>query len=158
MRIVTLVTALLSFCAFADDVDPETIAKIRSEQKDARAEVDKKYGNKKPSELSAAERKQMAKDKNEAELKVLGKNNVDPKDFARAEAKMGKDDRAAAEAAEKKLEKQKEQAKADEAKKKEGKKEIVIEKGGKGGGPAPGTPEGDAAEAAAADREAGLKK
>lgn len=158
MRTAALAAALFSLCAFAgDELDPQTIAKIRSEQKEARAEVDKKYGNKKPGELSSAERKQMAKEKNEAELKVLEKNRVEPKDYARAEAKLGKDDRAAADAEEKRLEKEKEGAKAADGKKKDGKKEVVVEKGGKGAAAA-GTPEGDAAEAAQMDREAGLGK
>jgi hypothetical protein len=166
MRALALAAVLVSFTALAGDLTPEEVAKIRMEKKAATDAVEKKYAGKK---LSSAERKEMEKEKNEAAQKVFDKAGVDAKGFARAETKMGREDSAAADAAQKGMEKKKEEdAKAAEAKKKdEGKgKEIVIEKGkgkGKGGagmegGPPAGTPEGDAAEAAAADREAGLKK
>jgi hypothetical protein len=167
MRTAALAAALFAFTAFADDVSPETVAKIRAEQKAATAAIDKKYEGKK---LSGSERKAMAQEKNEAAQKVLDANKTDAKSFARASAGMGRDESAAADSAQKKIEKKAEEdAKAAEAKKAdEGKgKEIVIEKGtgkkgkgGKGGapsgyGPPPeeGTPEGDAAAAQAADRE-----
>jgi hypothetical protein len=183
MRALILATVLVSAVAWAEDISPEKMAKVRMEKKQATDAVEKKYAGKK---LSTADRKAMEQEKNEAAMKVLEKNGVDAKSFARTEATMSKDDRAAADSAQKGMEKKAaDDAKAAEAKKAEdGKsKEIVIEKGngsGSGGGKgkgkskygdlppgygpppeanaAPGTPEGDAAEAAAADRAAGIKK
>lgn len=169
MRSLILAAALVSLPALAGDLSPEEVAKIRADKKAATEAVDKKYAGKK---LSSSERKEMEKEKNEAAQKVLDKAGVDAKSFARQESKMGREDAAAADSAQKGIEKKREEdAKAAEAKKKEeGKpKEIVVEKGkgkgGKGGppggmegGPPPGTPEADALEAQNADREAGLKK
>jgi hypothetical protein len=164
MRSLTVAAVLLAFTASAEDVPPETIAKIRAEQKAAAAAVDKKYEGKK---LTKDDRKAMEAEKNEAAQKVLDNNKVDAKSFARSSAKMGRDDAAAADATQKGIEKKAEddaKAAADKKKKDEAKgKEVVVERGGKGGkaGPAggpPGSSEGDAAEAAAADREAGLGK
>lgn len=180
MRALTLAAVLVSAVAWADDISPEKVAKVRQEKKQANDAIDKKYAGKK---LTPADRKSMEQEKNDAALKVMEKNGVDSKAFARTEATMSKGDRSAADTAQKSLEKKAaDDAKALEAKKlEEGKpKEIVVEKGSGGGGkgkgkskngdlppgygPPPeataaeGTPEGDAAAAAAADRAAGIKK
>ena len=171
MRSLTLAAVLVSVTAFAEDIPPEKVAKVRMERKAAVDAVEKKYAGKK---LSPAENKQKEQEKNDAALKVMEKNGVDPKQMARTEATMGKDDRNAADTAQKAMEKKSaDDAKAAEAKKLEDSKpkEIVVEKGSGGGGkgkgkgskgsipegygPPPqsdGTPAGDAAEAKAADQ------
>ena len=154
MRSTALLALLLCVAAHAaDDLNPQNIAKIQSEQSKAAAAIDKKYGNKKASELSADERRSMQSEKAAAEREVLEKHGTDVKSFARASSKLSREDRAATDAAAKDLEKKDGEAPAGDPKK-TGKKEIVIEKNGKG---AP-SPDGDANEAAQMDRAAGLGK
>ena len=106
MRPLILAAALASLTAHAgDDLNPENMAKIQSEQTKASEAVDKKYGNKKASELSPDERKAMSREKGEAERAVLDKHGVDSKSFARANAKMSREDRSATDAAAKNIEK-----------------------------------------------------
>ena len=156
MRLLALATLCAAVTAFAgDDLTPDQRAKLLNEQKKAAAAVEKKYGNKKPSELSPDERRAMAKEKAEAETQVLEKAGVDSKEFARSTMKMGRDEKADTDAAVKTLEaKEKEDAKKGDGKKPAGgKKEIVIEKNGK---PADGGP--NVNEAAEMDKAMGLGK
>ena len=155
MRSLLLTALLLTCSAYADDLTPENMAKIQNEQAKANEAIDKKYGNKKPSELSADDRRQMMKDKSAAEREVLEKHGTDPKSFARASSKMSRDDRAATDSATKDLQKKDADAAAAggaDAKKTGGKKEIVIEKNGKSAG----GPDDDANEAAKMDKQNGL--
>lgn len=160
MRLLALATLGFAVTAFAgDDLTPDQRAKLLNEQKKAGAAVEKKYGNKKPSELSSDERKSLAKEKADAEREVLEKAGVDPKEFARSTMRMGRDEKADTDAAQKKLEQQDKAAEASgggkdgKDAKKGGKKEIVIEKNGKveGGG-------GEVNEAAEMDKAQGLGK
>lgn len=155
MRHLPLLAVLASFAVHAgEDLTPQNVAKIQNETAKAQAEIDKKYGNKKNSELSADERRSMQKEKAAAEREVLEKHGTDVKSFSRASSKMGREDRAATEAATKDLEKKDAEAPAAAEPKKGGKKEIVIEKNGKA---APG-PDSDANEAAQMDAANGLGK
>jgi hypothetical protein len=86
---------------------PEEIAKIQVEQSKANAEIEKKYGGKKQSELSSDERKAMMQERATAEAAILDKHGVDAKSFARASAKQSKEERAATQQAAEKLEKEK---------------------------------------------------
>lgn len=158
MRLLALATLGFAVTAFAgDDLSPDQRAKILNDQKKAGAAVEKKYGNKKPSELSPDERRAMAKEKADAEREVVEKAGVDPKEFARSTMRMGRDEKADTDAAQKKLEQQDKAAEASGGSgkdgKKGGKKEIVIEKNGKveGGG-------GEVNEAAEMDKAQGLGK
>ncbi len=154
MRPLPLLAVLVSLAAHAgDDLTPQNIAKIQAEQAKANAEIEKKYGNRKPSDLSNDERKSMQKEKAAAEREVLDKHGTDSKSFARAGSKMSREDQAAADAAAKDLAKKDAAEPAAEVKK-GGKKEIVIEKNGKA---APG-PDDGANEAAEMDRAQGLGK
>lgn len=154
MRALCLSAGLLvSFSVWAgDDLTPANVAKIQSEQTKANAEIDKKYGNKKASELSTDERRSIAKEKAAAERDVLDKHGTDLKSFARANSKMGREDRAATDAAAKDLDKKSTAAPAADAKNAGGQKEIVIEKNGKA---APGPEVNEAAEL---DKAQGLGK
>lgn len=131
MRLAAL-TCLVAFSAWAaDELPPDQVAKLKREQKASAQAVEKKYGNKKPSELSAEERKALAKEKAAAEREVLEKAGVDPKAFARQEAGMSRSERAALDAAMKEGDEKDAQAAKDA--KKAGKKDsggIVVEKGG----------------------------
>lgn len=158
MRLLALATLCTAVTAFAgDDLTPDQRAKLLNDQKKAGAAVEKKYGNKKPSELTPDERRALAKEKADAEREVLDKAGVDAKEFARSTMKMGRDEKADTDAAQKKLEAaDKEAAAAGGGKdgkdaKKGGKKEIVIEKNGK----VEGEPVNEAAEM---DKAQGLGK
>lgn len=133
----TTLLLLSSASAFAGDLDPEKAAQIQEDREKALAEVKKKYGNKKPSELSNAERSAMAKEQAEAEQKALQKNGVTAKEWSRYETTQSKSDRAATEKAREDLKKKEEAAQkaaANKGEKKSG--EIEIQRGfGKNGEP-----------------------
>ncbi len=127
---MSLSLVALCLALVADEpIAPEKAAVIQRDQSKAQAEVSAKYGNKKPTELSRDERKEMARDLADADKAVLDKAGVDPKQWARESIKR---DRAG-------FEKNKELVKdledkdkaAAEAKKKDaaGPKEITVQKG-----------------------------
>ena len=62
MRFLTLASLLAALVVHAEDLTPEQRAKLTRDQQKAAEAVEKKYGNKKPSELSSEERKSMMKD------------------------------------------------------------------------------------------------
>jgi hypothetical protein len=145
-----LLFALLALPSFAsaEAPSPEDVAKIQFEQQKANADIDKKYGNKKPSELSNDERREMMKEKAAAERDVLDKHGVSAKDFARTQAKQSLDDRAKTRDANDKLQKDasaKKPAADDNG--------VIIEKGN-----GSANPDSDAAEAAAMDKASGYGK
>jgi hypothetical protein len=150
MRLSLIGLLLLAFVVHAEDMTPAKRAKLQREQQKAAEAVEKKYGNKKPSEMSADERRALMQEKAAAERAVLEKEGVDPKDFARSGMKQSREERADTDAAVKDLE-AKEAATAKDGAKKPGKKEIVIEKNGK---PADGAEVNEAAEM---DKQMGLK-
>src|SRR5438105_2637080 len=95
----------------ADDLNPEKAAKVQKDRDDAMADIAKKYGNKKSSELSQDERRDMIQEQRAAENAVMEKNGVDPKEMARYEAKMNLADRAATKAEREKLDQKVEEEK-----------------------------------------------
>lgn len=112
----------------ADDLSPEKAAKVQKDRDKAMSDVAKKYGNKKSSELSQDERREMIRDQRAAETAVLDKNGVDPKEFARYEAKMSLNDRAATKAERERLDR-KEQDDKKTADQQSAPKEIQIQRG-----------------------------
>ena len=125
---ITLLTLCLALGA-DEPLAPEKSAAIEREQQKAQAEIDAKYGNKKPTELSREERSQRAKDLAEADKAVLDKNGVDPKQWARESLKKDRAEYAQNKQAVKDLE---EKEKAAEAKKKAdaaGPKEVEVQRG-----------------------------
>lgn len=127
LRRTSLLALLLAGTAYAGDLDPATAAQIQLDSARATADVQKKYGNKKLSELSNDERQALAKDQAAAEQKVLDKNGVKAKDWARYEARQSRADRAATQAAKEKL-LQKEAEAAEQAKKASAADEDAAEK------------------------------
>jgi hypothetical protein len=113
----------------SDPIPADEAAAIALDTKEAQAEVAKKYGDKKPNELSNAERSQMIRDQADAEKKVLEKHGVDAHTWARQQ--MAKSPKEVA--AQKDLEKQlaeKREADAKAAKDKDkGPKEITVQRG-----------------------------
>ncbi len=122
--------ALLLVTLGADDLNPEKAAKIQKDRDTAMAEIAKKYGNKKSSELSQDERREMIREQRAAENSVLEKNNVDPKEYARYEARMSLSDRAATKDARAALDKKDaDDKKAAEAKQQQGNGEVQVQRG-----------------------------
>ncbi|MBK7859538.1 MAG: hypothetical protein IPJ65_13160 [Archangiaceae bacterium] len=127
-----LAFAALLLALAADDLTPEKAAKVQKDRDAAMAEVAKKYGNKKSSELSSDERREMIRDQREAESAVLEKNNVDGKELARYEAKMSLDDRAATRAERDRLDKKEQnEKKAAEQKQQQAQQpqEVQVQRG-----------------------------
>jgi hypothetical protein len=135
MRFFVLASLVAALVVHAEDLTPEKRAKLQRDQQKASEAVDKKYGNKKPSELSSEERKSLMQEKQAAEREVLEKAGVDPKAYARSGSKMSREEKANTDAASKDLEVKEAAAEKDAAAKKAGgKKEVVIEKNGKSAG------------------------
>ncbi|QRK05375.1 hypothetical protein JQX13_35090 [Archangium violaceum] len=109
----------------AEDLTPEQLARIRRDEKAAEAKVNAAHGNKKPSEMTNAERRQMIREQQEALQEVMEKNGVSRKDYARQTARMGPKQNAEVDAAEKELE-AKEKAAASKA---HGPGEIQVQQG-----------------------------
>lgn len=130
---MSLPALVIALALTADDgISLETQAQIEREQEKAQAEVAKKYGNKKSSELSPDERRQMIKDQAEAERQVLEKAGVDPKQYARDSIKRSRSDYAKQKELVKELV-EKEKAAAAEALKKANEKlkekDIEVQRG-----------------------------
>ena len=141
MRTALLLAAFVfALPAFADDdLTPEKAAKIDRDTQKALSAVDKKYGNKKSSELTSDERRQIINERAAAERDVLEKNNTDPKAYTKYTSRQSKDERAATKQAGQALEDKEKAAEADAAKAKETAaaepKEIQIQRGGAGRDP-----------------------
>ncbi|AKJ02615.1 hypothetical protein ATI61_1176 [Archangium gephyra] len=88
----------------AEDLTPEQLARIRRAEKAAVDKVNAAHGNKKSSELSTDERRQMIREQQEAVRKVMDENGVSPKDYARQSARMGRKQNEQVAAEEKALE------------------------------------------------------
>jgi hypothetical protein len=85
---MSLPALLLALTLTADDpIPPEKSAQIERDQAKAQDEVARKFGNKKSSELSQDERRQMIREQEAADKAVLEKAGVDPKQWARESAK-----------------------------------------------------------------------
>ncbi|WP_257462374.1 hypothetical protein [Archangium lipolyticum] len=113
----------------AEDLTPEQMARIRRDEKAAMDKVNAAYGNKKPSELSTEERRQIIREQQEAARGVMEKHGVSAKDYARQTARMGPKGNEAVEAAEKGLEAKEKAAAAAAKTEGNGTEEIQIQQG-----------------------------
>jgi hypothetical protein len=123
---------LLTLVLRADGLPPQTTAAIEHDTAKATAEVQEKYGNRKPAELSPEERRQLGRDQADAERKVLEKHGVSEKEWASSGSRRSRDDREAIKAAREGLvEKDKADAAAAEKAKAEANKpkEVVVQRG-----------------------------
>ncbi|MET0403109.1 MAG: hypothetical protein ABW123_11935, partial [Cystobacter sp.] len=89
--------------AFAEDLSPEKLARIRRDEKAAMEQVNAKHGGKQSSEMDSAERRQMIQEQQEALQGVMEQHGVSRKDYARQVARMGPKQNAQVDAAEKVL-------------------------------------------------------
>ena len=113
----------------AEDLTPEQLASIRRAEKAAVDKVNAAHGNKKSSELSAAERRQMIREQQEAAQKVMDEHGVSPKDYARQSARMGPKQNEQVAAAEKELEAKEKAAKAGKPEQAKEPGEIQVQEG-----------------------------
>ena len=126
---------LLSLCltlpglGFAGELTPDQLARVRRDEKEALARVNAAHANRKPSEMSNAERRQVIQEQQKAVQEALEKNGVSGKDYARQTAKMGPKGNEAVEAASKRLEEQDKQQAAEAAKTKKEPGEIQVQAG-----------------------------
>jgi hypothetical protein len=105
---------VLAGAARADDaLTPERLGALRAEEQRALDEVAKAHGNKKPSELTREERDVVIREQAAASAAVLQRQGVDPKDYARANARLSRDGAARATSAQVAV--QQAQQKADDA-------------------------------------------
>ncbi|MBN8227410.1 hypothetical protein JYK02_07810 [Corallococcus macrosporus] len=112
-----------------DGLTPEKVAAIQRDEAAAQAKVNADYGNRKPSEMTNAERGQAIRDQQKESAKVMEKHGVSAKEFANFTARMTPDDnqRAANEA--KRLDDKAKAEKEAEAKKRKGDGEVHIQQG-----------------------------
>lgn len=110
-----------------EELTPQKLAEIRRDEQAAQAKVNAAYGNRKPSEMSTEERRQAAKDQQEAGLAVLEKHGVSDKEYSRHVARMDREEREAVAQAEKKLDDEAKAAQAAKAAKEAEKKRIEEE-------------------------------
>jgi hypothetical protein len=116
----------------ADEViSADKAAEITRAEQKAQAEVSKKYGNKKSSELTGAERGQMIRDQAAAEKAMLEKAGIDAKTWAREQMKKSRDEYAAGKEKVKQLEakEKKDAADAQKAAKEGGIKDVTVQRG-----------------------------
>jgi hypothetical protein len=94
---------LLSVPALAEALTPGLVAKIKDEQETAERKVSKAYGDKKPSELSSDERREIIQKTAAADEKVLDSHGVSAKEFNRYVATMSLEERKQEQAETKKI-------------------------------------------------------
>jgi hypothetical protein len=132
LLLVSWLTAPGLALAQEEELTPEKVAAIRRDEQAAQAKVNAAYGNRKSSELSNEERRQLIQDQQEAGLAVLEKHGVSDKAYSRHVARMGREEREAVSLAEKKLEAEEQAARAEEQKRAEQAQlpeEIPIQQG-----------------------------
>jgi hypothetical protein len=129
LRLLPLPLLLVASLAAAAELSPAQKAKIQREQQKELEALDKKYGNRKPSELSNAERRALAQEQSEAEKKVLERNGVSQKEWALSSLRMGRGEKAEMDAAGKALAAQEEAQKKKSAQGAPGAPEVKIQRG-----------------------------
>ncbi|RKG99687.1 hypothetical protein D7V97_31355, partial [Corallococcus sp. CA053C] len=113
-----------------EGLSPEKVAAIRRDESAAQAKVDAAYGNRKPSEMSNAERGQAIRDQQQEAAKVMEKHGVSAKEYAGYTARMTPDDNSRAANESKRLEdKAKADKAAEEKKRAAGDGEVHIQQG-----------------------------
>ena len=120
--------------AVAEDIPPEKLARIRRDEKAAMERVSKAHGAKKSSELSSEERRAIIEEQQQAIQAVMDKHGVSRKDYARQTARMGPQQNAEVDAAEKSLENKREASKAPPAGPRSA-EEIPVQRGWGEGNP-----------------------
>lgn len=99
-----LAAMLCLFAPFASaELTLEELAAVRHEEQKAIDQVNAAHGNRKPSEMSGDERREMIRAQQEASSKVLERFGVGAKEYGRASANLSPEERRQLEAAQKAL-------------------------------------------------------
>lgn len=88
MRPLLILALLAAPLALAQKLTADEIARVQHAESKAMDKVAKKYGNRKPSEMSSSERREMIRDQQAALEEAQRAHGVDAKDYARAVAKL----------------------------------------------------------------------
>ena len=122
---------LLAAPALAEDegLTPEKVAAIQRDEAAAQAKVNNEYGNRKPSEMSNAERGQAIRDQQSEAAKVMEKHGISAKEYATYTARMTPDDNQRVANETKRLDDKAKAEKEAEAKKRKGDGEVHIQQG-----------------------------
>lgn len=123
---------LLATPVLAEDegLSPEKVAAIQRDEAAVQTKVQAAYGNRKPSEMSNAERGQAIRDQQAEAAKVMEKHGISTKEYANYTARMTPEDNARAANESKRLEDKAKAEKEAEAKKlAAGDQEVHIQQG-----------------------------
>ncbi|MGE6762807.1 hypothetical protein ACQKGO_32655 [Corallococcus interemptor] len=122
---------LLAAPALAEDegLTPEKVAAIQRDEAAAQAKVNNEYGNRKPSEMSNAERGQAIRDQQSEAAKVMEKHGISAKEYATYTARMTPDDNQRVANETKRLDDKAKAEKEAEEKKRKGDGEVHIQQG-----------------------------
>lgn len=116
----------------ADPLSPKELAVVDREMGKEMGEIEKKYGNKKPNELTLEERRGYTHDRSAAERKVLDRLGVDAKAYTNRVGKLSRSERDEVKAASDALEaKEKADKKKAEAAKEAAatQQEVTVQRG-----------------------------
>ena len=128
-----LVTCLLALALSAEPLDTNKAAAIEYEQAKGQAEVDKKFGNRTPDQMSNQERKEYIKAVADSDQAALDKGGVSAKEFANFTQTQGREEQAQRKQAVKDLA-NKDAAEAAKANEK-APQEVVVQRGISDGAP-----------------------
>lgn len=122
---------VLATPAFAEEegLTPEKVAAIQRDEAAAQAKVNAEYGDRKPSEMSNAERGRSIRDQQEEAAKVMEKHGVSAKEYAGYTARMTPEDNQRVANESKRLDDKAKAEKEAEAKKRKGDGEVHIQQG-----------------------------
>jgi hypothetical protein len=126
----SLVLAAPVLAAEDEGLTPEKVAAIQRDEAASQAKVNESFGNRKPSEMSNAERAQAIRDQQAGAAKVMEKHGVSAKEYAVYTARMTPDDNQRVANESKRLEdKALAEKAAEEKKQREGDGEVHIQQG-----------------------------
>jgi hypothetical protein len=130
--LIALALLLGGVARAGDPLSPKELAAVDRELGKQIREVEKKYGNKKTSELTPEERRGYSRDRAAAEQKVLEKHGVDPRTYGHRIGRLSRTERDEVQAAAEELEaKEKAEEKKGVASKESaaGAQEVRIQRG-----------------------------
>lgn len=124
-----LLTCALVLTFATGALTPEKAAEIQRDQDKAMAKIDAKFGNKKPSELTPDEKREIVKARADAEKESLDKAGVSAKEWARYTGTMDRAETKEMKDAQKAIEKREEDLAAQKKAEGNGPQEIPIQRG-----------------------------
>src|SRR4051794_3187349 len=87
--------------ALAEELTPKKLAAVQHDEEKALEKVNKAHGDRKPSEMSPEERRDVMREQADAKREVLEKNNVDLKEYVTRGSRLSREEKAEVEATKK---------------------------------------------------------